>query len=160
MPWRDNRSAQAGAGPYRLLRTGNHPHSAPLPAAVDELHGSCRAFIGNVEAGNVIAQFHRQLEGHVDARLIALEAEGYLANRQPGLVHRTHLPGADGWHPAGRIMPDMKAAGIVVCCHQSPRGSASPLSKTVTGREPAASSFKPSRKGLAGTTARSRHSAR
>ena len=86
-----------GRGQQRLCGVagcaGDDADGAPPPALVEQLHRAGRAFAGDFEARDVVAQFHRQVEVRLGLAILRTERKLRFADRRTFLVQRADKSG-------------------------------------------------------------------
>ena len=74
-------------------RAGDDADGAAAPAFVEQLHGAGRMLAGNLDPGDVIADFDRQIESRLGLAILGLERERSFAERQALEIERAHRAG-------------------------------------------------------------------
>ena len=125
-----------GRGEQRLRgvggRAGDHADRAPAPALVEQRHRAGRALAGDLEAGDVVADFDRKRELGVGLALAVLEGEGASPSGRP-LRSRARTVPVSAPPPLARRTFTVRAPAALSAL-ESARAPAMPPSITVIGR--------------------------
>ena len=74
-------------------RARNHADRTAAPALIKQLHRAGGMLAGDLDSGDVVADFDRQIELRLGLAIRGFEGKGRFAERQPLEVKRPHRPG-------------------------------------------------------------------